>query len=160
MNVYLPSLEKVEEWKQLAKKERMSLSKFVIEHVEDNILQNEVGYESKVALVNKSQKLREENEQFRDRVAMLETVVKRLDDELKSYRRMPFADGRGGPKDFDDRLMSLFKEHREIAYEELHGLFGIDPRDTEAVKAIEVEMDGMVRHGLVKETRRGWRWKT
>ncbi len=158
LHIYLPTIEKVDEWKQLAKDEGTSLSKFVYEHTQDNLLQSQEGYESRVGLIDTNQKLVEENSKLHSRVEMLEVVVSRLDEEMKSYRRMPFEEDLKGSKDFDSRLMSLFKERHEIAYEELYGLLGIDPRDTKAVKGIGVELDKMMEHGIIKETRKGWRW--
>jgi hypothetical protein len=158
LHIYLPSIEMVEEWKRLAGSEGMSLSKFVQEHVQDNLFQQDEGYESRVSLVQMNQKLMEENEKFRSRVEMLETVVSKLDDEMKSYRRMPFEEGSEGERTFDKRLLSLFRDHKEVCYDEIHGLLGINPRDTRAVKGIEAEIDAMVDYGLVKETRKGWRW--
>jgi hypothetical protein len=158
LHIYLPSIEMVDEWKRLAENEGMSLSKFVQEHVQDNLLQQDEGYESRISLIQTNQKLMEENEKFRSRVEMLETVVSKLDDELKSYRRMPFEEGTEGERTFNKRLLSLFRENKEVSYDDVHALLGIDPRDTKAVKGIEAELDAMVDYGLVKETRNGWRW--
>ena len=49
LHIYLPSIEMVDEWKYLAKSEGMSLSKFVQEHVQDNLLQQDEGYETRVS---------------------------------------------------------------------------------------------------------------
>ncbi len=51
--VYLPSLEMVQEWKERSKKAGTSISKFVIELVEDSIrrAEGEEGYASRLELI-------------------------------------------------------------------------------------------------------------
>ncbi|RLG91768.1 MAG: hypothetical protein DRO36_03405, partial [Candidatus Hecatellales archaeon] len=60
--VYLPSLGMVEDWKRRAEKAGVSLSKFIVERVEDSIRQEEgeEGYLSRLELVRRLRKAEEE----------------------------------------------------------------------------------------------------
>ena len=61
--LYLPSQEKRDELKILADKARMPLSKFIVEHVENSLQQeqNKEGYASRVELLDDMRRIQEEN---------------------------------------------------------------------------------------------------
>ncbi|WP_456468062.1 hypothetical protein, partial [Archaeoglobus sp.] len=60
--VYLPSIEMVEDWKRRAEKAGVSISKFVVERVEDSIgrEENEEGYLSRADLIKRLKEAEEE----------------------------------------------------------------------------------------------------
>ena len=64
--VYLPSIEMVGHWKELAESQGVSISKFVISHVENSLRQDEEGFRSRSNLVEENQKLRERLEGMYD----------------------------------------------------------------------------------------------
>jgi len=87
--VYLPSLEMVENWRRRAEKAGVSISKFVVERVEDSIRREE-GYLSRAELVKRSRGAEEELRKLREENRLLKRLVKNLDNELKRYRAQPF----------------------------------------------------------------------
>jgi uncharacterized protein (DUF849 family) len=63
--VYLPSFEMVEDWKSRAEKSRVSISKFVIERVEDSLRSEEVGEETYVNRAELAKKYRDSEEELK-----------------------------------------------------------------------------------------------
>ncbi len=65
--IYLPSEEMMKEWKERAEKEGVSLSKFVIERVEDSIRKEEDNaYLARLELINRLREIEEENRRLRE----------------------------------------------------------------------------------------------
>ena len=57
--VYLPSHDMVQRWKTLAKNSGTSISKFVAEHVENSLREEEAEYKSRGTLIEENRKLSE-----------------------------------------------------------------------------------------------------
>jgi hypothetical protein len=92
--IYLPSLEMVKDWKGRARKSGVSISKFVIERVEDS-LRNEEGEESylnKAKLVKKLRDSEDELKKVRSENGLLKKLAVNLDNEHKHYRAQPFLE--------------------------------------------------------------------
>jgi len=92
--VYLPSLEMVKDWKGRAEKSGVSISKFVIERVEDS-LRNEEGeetYINRAELVKKLRDSEDELKKVRNENGLLKKLADNLDNELKHYRAQPFLE--------------------------------------------------------------------
>ena len=92
--VYLPSVETAERWKKVADKAKMSISKFVFEHVE-NSLSQENEHSPRVKLIENLRNLKEENDSLRKQNKRLGKVVDSLDKELRSFRLKPFLEPSG-----------------------------------------------------------------
>ncbi|MGQ9543313.1 MAG: hypothetical protein ACUVTM_04405, partial [Candidatus Bathyarchaeia archaeon] len=92
--VYLPSLEMVRDWKERAEKAGVSVSKFIVERVEDSVRreEGEEGYLSRLELVKRLRDAEEELKKLRDENRLLKRLVKNLDGELRRYRTMPFIE--------------------------------------------------------------------
>jgi hypothetical protein len=92
--VYLPSIEMAEEWKKRAEKAGVSISRFVIERVEDSIRreEGEEGYLSRAELIKRLKEAEEEIKRLRSENNLLKKLVENLDSELKRYRAKPFAE--------------------------------------------------------------------
>ena len=78
--LYPPSIEKRDELKILAEKAKMPLSKFIVEHVENSLKQEQDKDEftSRLDLMNDLKKIKEENNDLHKKIKMLETLVDRL----------------------------------------------------------------------------------
>ena len=77
IRVYLPSFEMVEDWKRRAEKAGTSISKFVLERVEDSIRQEEgeEGYLSRLKLIARLRKADDELKKKRDENRLLRNLV-------------------------------------------------------------------------------------
>jgi len=158
--VYLPSEKMAERWKELAKKQGVSISKFVAEHVENSLRQNEEDYRSRDSLIAENRELKERLEERERRVRHLEMLVEKLEADLRLYRAQPFLEEEfTGVRRYDSRLVELLREPGVHSDEEILSRLGIKPREHEAVKAVFKQLELLQDYGLVIATPRGWQWK-
>ena len=160
--VYLPTTHMIKKWKEKAEKQQTSISKFVIEHVENSLRQEEdqETYISRVELLQEIKKLKEENKEQRKRNKIMDTVVERLEQELKEYRSRTFIDkDYTGIRKYEKELINLFKEKKEIRKEELLDFLNINTTDSTIVKSIYTQIENLENYGLIKDLGGKWRWK-
>jgi len=160
--VYLPSLEMVKDWKLKADRAGVSISKFVIERVEDSIRRDEgeEGYLSRLELIERVRKAEDELKKLRDENRMLSRLVDNLDKELKRYRARPFLEeGFEGVRVFDKELIHLLKRGGMFTDDDILANLNIDPSDVELVKAVGKQLEALEGYSLVEYTGKGWRWK-
>ena len=158
--VYLPSVKLVERWKEAAKKQGTSVSKFVIEHVENSLRQEEEpGYKSRGELWKEIKRLREELKETARQKRLLDLVVDKLEKEVRRYRAQPFLQTDfEGVRSFQKELIEALREGGVISSKELLSKLDIDPFEHEAVKAINKQLEILQAYGLVEPSPRGWRW--
>lgn len=162
IDVYLPSFEMLNQWSEMADNTQMSLSKFVIEHVNNSIQQeqNKEGYSSRAELLNDMKKLQEENKELYKKIKMFESLVMRLEDENREYRAKPFLEEDFiGERKYEKDLVTLFLTRSEVRKEEIFEHLGVNPHDTETVKGIKKQIEVLERYGLLKDIGGKWRWK-
>lgn len=160
--VYLPSVDMAERWKEMAEKSGRTISKFVSEHVEDSLKQEEEGpeYKSRADLIRLLREKDEEISKLQKEDRLMKELAERLDKELRSYRLQPFAQGGfQGIRSYDRSLVELFKREGVVDSDRLLQKLGIDPKETDAVKAIDAQLAGLEAYGLLEATPRGWRWR-
>ena len=159
--VYLPSHEMTEKWKKLANKSDTSISKFVIEHVENSIQQEDgkESYITRIELLKEVQQLKEENQQLRKQNKMMDTVVDRLDSELRGYRVQPFVEEDfTGIRKYETEIIALFKQKKEIRKEDLLDFLHINATDSKTVKGIQKQIENLEQYGLIKDRGVKWTW--
>ena len=158
--VYLPSRGLAERWKEAAKRQGTSVSKFVIEHVENSLRQEEEPrYKSRGELWKEITCLREEAKEKAREKRILEHVVEKLEKEIRRYRAQPFLQPDfEGVRSFQKELIDTLKEGGVISSEELLAKLDIDPLEHEAVKAIYKQLEILQAYGLVESSPRGWKW--
>ena len=157
--IYLPSVETTKRWKKLAEKASTSISKFVIEHVENSLRQEEGDYKPRIDLINKIEKLEEENAELRKERRMLGIVVERLESELRHYRAKPFLEEKfAGVRKYEKDLVNLLSERGKVMSDEILDILNIDPKDSELVKAVNRQLENLEGYGLVKVIPGGWKW--
>jgi hypothetical protein len=158
--VYLPSEEMVAKWKKQAKAARTSLSKFVIEHVESGIRQEDDDFVPRLKLLKKITDLGEKNDLLRQEKQRLGIVVDKLQEDLQVYRMQPFLDNRfEGVRMYERGLIDVFKKKGFIKTDELWREIDVNPRDETTVKAVTRQLENLEQYGLIKKTFEGWRWK-
>ena len=155
--VYLPSEEMVEEWKNLAKKSGVSISKFVQEHVL-NSLSQELGedFVSRRDLKKQLRACEEENRRLNAEVRKLEALVEKLEAELRRYRLRMFESE--DIRRIDPELIALFRRRKFVRSDELLSLLKISPRDSASVRSINKQIESLERYGLLEPEPNGWRW--
>lgn len=160
--VYLPSLEMVEAWKSKADKAGVSLSKFVVDRVEDSMRreEGEEGYLSRLELIKKLRETEEELKKLREENRLLKRLVNNLDDELKRHRAEPFIEeGFRGVRRFDKELIDLLRKGGSYSDEEILTHLSIDTSETDLVKGVSKQLEILESYGLVEYSGRGWRWR-
>ena len=159
--VYLPSLEMAEDWKRRAEKADVSISKFVVERVEDSIRreEGEEGYLGRAELIKKLRDAEEEMKKLTNENRLLKKLAENLDKELRRYRAQPFIEeGFEGVRKFDKELIELFKKGGYYSQEEILIHLNIDPSDTDLVKAVNKQLEALEGYGLLEYKGRGWKW--
>ena len=160
--VYLPSLEMVGDWKSKAEKAGTSISKFIMERVEDSIRreEGEGSYLNRLELIKRLSDSEEELKKLRSENRLLKNLVDNLDNELKRYRAGPFLEEDfKGIRRFDKELIDLLKKGGSYSGDGILVHLNIDSSDTELVKAINKQLEALERYGLVEYVGRGWKWK-
>ena len=159
--VYLPTFDMVDKWKKLADEVGVSISKFVIEHVENSLRQEEgvADYTSRLELIEKNKMLQEENLDLQKRCKMLDTVVERLEKELREYRVKPFVDDDAiGVRQYQGDLINLFKRRGVVRKDEILASLGVDPSEVVAIKGIRKQISGLEEYGIIKDVGAKWKW--
>ena len=157
--VYLPSIEMVEHWKELARRQGTSISKFVMGHVENSLRQDDEGYRSRSSLVEENRELLERLEEKEKQVRHLEMLLEKLEEDLRLYRAQPFLDDDfTGIRTYDRRLVEILREPGVHSHDEILSRLGIKTMEHEAIKAVSKELERLQNYGLVKATPRGWKW--
>ncbi len=160
--VYLPSVEMAGRWKALAERSGRTISKFVAEHVENSLRQEEEGssYKSRAELIKQLREKDEEIAQLREESRLMRQLADRLDKELRRYRMQPFAKEEfQGVRSYDRELVDLLKHEGMVDSDHLLSKLGIDPKEKDVVKAVDRQLASLEAYGLVEATPRGWRWK-
>jgi len=160
--VYLPSLEMVKDWKQRAEKGGVSISKFVLERVEEAVRreEGEDGYVGRAELIEKLRDAEEELKKVRNENRLLKKLAENLDNELKRYRAQPFLEAAfEGVRRFDRDLIELLKKGGSYTQEEILSHLNIDPSDSDLLKAVSIQLEALEGYGLLEYKGRGWKWK-
>jgi len=158
--VYLPSFEMKEEWEKRAKELGVSLSKFVIEYVENSLRQEfEPTFKSREELVKENEELRQQINELSKKCRLLERAVDRLEEELRAYRAKPFIEEEfEGVRSYEREIIALLKSKGIVSSEDILAHLGISPTEHEIVRAISRQLENLERWGLIKSSARGWRW--
>jgi len=160
MYVYLPSTEMKEKWEKRADGLGVSISKFVIEYVENSLRQeSEPTYKSREELIKENEELRQQINDLSKKCRLLERVVDRLEEELRAYRAKPFVEEAfEGVRTYERELISLLKSKGIVSSEDILAHLGVGSTEHETIRAISRQLERLERWGLVKSSVRGWRW--
>ena len=158
--VYLPTLEMAKEWKSLAEKSKLPISRFVIEHVENSLKQEQKkAYESRAELLKQLKEKDEEIAKLRKQIRMYEMLSENQEKELKRYRAKPFIEDKfEGVRAFDKELIQVLKNAGIVDSDDILKLLNVDPKDTDIVKGVNRQLHLLQAYGLAEPTPRGWRW--
>jgi len=153
----------VEDWKNRADKAGVSISKFVVERVEDSIRreEGEEGYLSRLELIERLRAAEDELKKLRDDNRLLRKLVDNLEKELKRYRVKPFIEEDfGGIRTFEKELVAFLRRGGIYTDEDILANLNIDPSDVDLVKAIGKQLEALESCELVEFTGKGWKWKS
>jgi len=158
--IYLPSLQMLEDWRKRSQAAKTSLSKFVIDRVEDSIRKDEEGYLGRIELVKRLKKAEEESKGLSNENRMLKKLVDNQETELRRYRSQPFLEsGFEGIRRYDKDLIELLKTGKSYSADEILVRLNIEPSNVDLIKALNAQLETLEAYGLVGYSGRGWRWK-
>src|SRR5512137_1321161 len=156
--LYLPSAEDKARWQKLADEAGVPLSKFVIE-VFESTLAEESNFKPRGELVKEIGKLRSENKLLRDDINQKKIVLEKYETELKRHRSQAFVENKfEGVRKYNRELITILKPGNVLDSYKLLEELGIDPNDSQLVKAISQQLEELEAFGLVTSSKRGWRW--
>ena len=156
--MYLPSSEEKARWEELAKGAGMPLSKFVIEIV-NNALADDEEFKPRGELTKEITALRKEVREIRDELKLKSIVLDKYEAELKRYRSAAFLeDSFEGVRKHSKDLVDLLKRAGTIDNYKILETLGIDPTDSDLVKAISHQLEDMEAYGMISTTSKGWKW--
>jgi len=156
--LYLPSAEDKKRWDKLAKEAGVPLTKFVIEIVENALLEDSE-FKPRAEMIKELGALRDEVRKLRDDLNLKNIVIDKYESELKRYRSATFLEGGfEGRREYGQELIELLKRKTVIDSYRILEELGIDPREADLVKAVSYQLDNLEAYGLVESTPRGWRW--
>ena len=162
INVYLPTFELKEKWKELAEASNQSISKFIIEHVTNSLNheQENPSVETRIQLIRDKKNLEDENRELMKQIKDKEKLVEIYEKETRSHVIRPFLEQDfSGVRKFEKDLIELFKRDIEVRKEELYRKLRVSPIETDALTAIQKQIEILERYGLLKDIGGVWRWK-
>jgi hypothetical protein len=156
--VYHPSRPHKERWEKLAAKAHTSLSKFIIGTVDGVVDENEE-YKPRRDVVREMETLKAENKALRDDLRQKEIVLERYEGELRRYRSQAFQEeDYQGMRRFSKELVEILKGRGQVDSYRLLEALGIDPRESDLVKAVSRQLEELEGYGMIKAEGRSWRW--
>ena len=157
--VYLPTPQMVARWKGMAEKNGQSISKFVIDRVEDSIADESEDRQNRVQLFEEIKRLTELLKGKDDKIRLQELLIEKYEQDLRSYRARLFSDdSTTGIRKFDKELVNLLREPGPHSHDEILARLRIEPSESEEIKAVQRQLDHLQSFGLAKEARGGWLW--
>lgn len=155
--LYLPSKADKDRWAELAEKAKTPLSKWAIEIIESTLAENEE-LRPRREVAKELDALKKENKELRDDLRQKAIVLERYEAELRRYRSAAFTkDDFQGSRDYNKELVEILKGGSVDSYRILERL-GIDPRESELVKAVSRQLEELEGYGFIKAEGRSWKW--
>jgi len=156
--LYLPSKADKERWQALAEKAKTPLSTFCISIIEERLAEDQE-FQPRGRLLKDAETLKAENKTLRDDLRQKEIVLERYEDQLKRYRAQPFQEeDYKGMRRYSSELVEVLKKRGSVDSYRLLEALGIDPRESELVKAVSKQLEELEGYKLVKTDGRSWRW--
>jgi hypothetical protein len=157
--VYSKSPQMATEWKTLAKKAGLSISKFVVEHVENSIKSTDRNVTSRLELITENSKLKDELAAMEKRLHRQDSLIEKLEEDLRQSRASIFLQETDtGIKDYERKLVDLLREPGNHSNEEILRRLGINQTEVDAIKAVSAQLENLQAYGAVRVTSKGWTW--
>ncbi len=158
IDVYLPSEAAKHEWEEDAKRAGLPMSKFVFEAVEAfRAAKDET---PRYEMVKELAEAKEEVQKLRTELKMKTMLLEKMDAEVYKARYASFQEIEvgEGTRHHDQELINVLRRGKALDGYSILKELAIDPRETEAVKLVNNQLESLRRFGLVQETAKGWKW--
>jgi len=138
--------------KKIADKHGTSVSKLVIEHVENSINLTEQDLRSKSNIINENRKLKETIRDLEKQTDRNELLIEKLEQDLKLYRSRLFTDEAFlGKRSFDKQLVKILKDPGIHTEHEIKTRLKLKKDDIESLKAVSLQLSTLEGYELVKK---------
>jgi hypothetical protein len=155
--LYLPSKADKGRWQAEADKARSSLSTFCISIIEERLSEEE--FKPRRELTREMEALKSENKSLRDDLKQKAIVLERYEADLKKYRSQSFLnEDYAGTRGYSKEIVDLLKSRGQADSYKILEALGIDPRESELVKAVSKQLEELEGYGFIKADAKGWRW--
>jgi hypothetical protein len=130
----------------------------VIEIVESTLAENEE-FQPRREMVKELESLRNETRSLRDELRQNNIVLERYEAELKRFRSQAFLEeDYQGMRRYSKEIVDIFKARGQVDSYRLLEELGIDPRESDLVKAVSKQLEELEGYGMIKQYGRGWKW--
>lgn len=162
LELRMPTVEMAERWKAEAKRNKQSISKFVVEHVESSLDRGDKEDEGPTnkELLEENLRLKrsltaaEEDKENRER------IIEDFKEVIKSLKKdNPFYDR-------DDKDVLIMKDFVEKVYEmgyirsrDVLKTVEVSPTNIKCIKLINFQLDNLEDCGILNKVADGWKWK-
>ena len=149
--IYLPTEEMLEEWKQAARRFDMSLSRFLVEVVDDVLRKNPQGISPRAEVEARLAQINVELTAFRHENEALRFLLQRAEEELADYRTALSTASQ--PSQDDDtlrRLIRLFHGRLVWKLQDFPEAMGINTGDQEGMRRLKVALDRLRELGMIE----------
>lgn len=156
--LYLPSKADKERWQAEADKVHSPLSNFCISIIEERLAEEEV-FKPRREMAREMDALKAENKALRDDLRQKSIVIERYEGELKKFRSQSFTnDDYAGVRRYNKEIVDLLKSRGQADSYKILEALGIDPRESELVKAVSRQLEELEGFGFIKSDGRSWKW--
>lgn len=159
--VYVPTEDQRRKWEKLAGKAGLSLSRWMLNVVEEHVRAgDDTTFGEKADLWKENVELREANKHLQEGKKMAQALVEKLEDEVHRYRAELFLNGPDARRvrRYETDLIDILRSGGVWGSNELLEKLRIRPTDTQGVRAVNLQLENLVAYGLAEATPRGWRW--
>jgi len=155
--IYFPSEQDLKRWEALAEAADIPFSKWIYDTVELHLNSGQASPRAQAA--QEAAALKKELTALRDELHLKSTLLERYESELYKLRHPGFERlAQPGDREYGGELLALLKAGGTLSQPDILKGLRISPRDTEALKLIRTQLEGLKGYGLVEESLGGWRW--
>lgn len=155
LSLLLPSHAMREQWRELATKDRKSLTKWICDMVEARLLDDSEPAQEiesqNTSLLDDNRRLRRDREKSEARIRELETEVFRL-------RHSSFLMDIPPQNDYSERLVDALRSGGTWSGRDLLQELGVNQADADAIQIVSRQLHALQDFKLVSENPRGWKW--
>jgi len=158
VHVYMPSDADKARWAALAEKAKTPLSKWVIAILESTLAENEE-FLPRREMVKELESLKHDVKSLRDELRQKNIVLAQYESELKHFRSQAFLEeDYKGTRRYAKEIVEILKNRGRVDSYRLLEELGIDPRESDLVKAVSTQLEELEGYKLVETDGRIWKW--
>ena len=165
--VYAPTIEQRKQWKKIAKQNGISLSKWIVQTIEDSLIELDEKVKTRKDIEKENKDLRKEISELEVKLRQVTIVRDNLEKEIRKYRAEPFiTTSFGGIRQYNKELIKIIRnakgvegKMRYIDNDEILSRLGINTNETESIKSISNQLSQLEAYGVIESSTKGWRWK-